>query len=339
MPPKSPLPQRNGLDPAWLRTDNAQRDRPAKWATLRDWLHERLHMHFDVDQAIEAEQFVLSGGRPVRASDAYTPHTFVWFHRELREEATVPGEVHVLYRDERILVVDKPPFLSTIPRGRHVMQSVVVRMRAELGLPELTPMHRLDRVTSGLLLLATEQRWRGAYQTMFQDGRIQKRYRAIAPLREDLDMPTTVRSHLTKQHGVMHAEVVPGAEPNSESIVELLGALPTSVTPRAFPALASSDPRYQNDAPGETGAEGDGGLPPRLAEYRLTPVTGKTHQLRIHLASLGIPIVGDPLYPVERDVAIDDFSIPLQLLANELSFTDPIDGTERHYVSERKLPL
>lgn len=278
-------------------------------------------MHFDVDDAIEAGQFVLEDGRAVRADDTYTPHTFVWFHRELREEAPVPGDVRVLYRDKRIIVVDKPPFLSTIPRGRHVMQSVVVRMRAELGLPELTPMHRLDRVTSGLLLLASERQWRGPYQSMFQNGAIKKRYRAIAPLREDLALPTTVRSHLTKQHGVMWAEEVPGLEPNSESIVELTREVPAESITAAFPRLD------------------DTARPERLAEYRLTPITGKTHQLRIHLASLGIPIVGDPLYPVERDVAIDDFRIPLQLLANELSFVDPIDGTARRFVSDRKLPL
>lgn len=278
-------------------------------------------MHFDVDRAIDEGQFVLEDGRPVQSGDLYTPHTFVWFHRELREEATVPGEIQVLYRDERIIVVDKPPFLSTIPRGRHVMQSVVVRMRAELGLPELTPMHRLDRVTSGLLLLATERQWRGAYQSMFQDGGIEKRYRAIAPYRGDLALPATVRSHLTKQHGVMWAEVQPDLPPNSESIVELVGELPVGTRPAAFPLLPDD---YKDR---------------RLAEYRLTPVTGKTHQLRIHLSSLGIPIVGDPLYPVEREVAIDDFRIPLQLLASELRFVDPIDGTQRSFESEQTLPL
>lgn len=298
-----------------------RRDQPAPWLTLRDWLNNRLSTHFDVDEAIADERFFLEDGRAVRADDLYTPHTFVWFHRELREERVVPGEVHVLYRDERMIVVDKPPFLSTIPRGRHVMQSVVVRLRAELGLPELTPMHRLDRVTSGLLLLTTERQWRGAYQSMFQDGGMEKRYRAIAPYREDLAFPTTVRSHLTKQHGVMRAEVQPELPPNSESIVELVRELPVETNPTAFPSLTLG-------APVE-----------RFAEYSLTPVTGKTHQLRIHLSSLGIPIVGDPLYPVERDVAIDDFGIPLQLLASELRFVDPIDGTQRRFESARPFPL
>lgn len=282
-------------------------------------------MHQDVDAAIAAGTFVCEDGRPVVAADVYRPNTFVWFHRELREEVPVPGLIHVLHRDDRIVVVDKPPFLSSIPRGRHVMQSVVVRLRQELGLPELTPMHRLDRVTSGVLLLATERQWRGAYQTLFQDGQIEKHYRAIAPLREDLELPVTVRSHLLKQHGVMRATELQGMLPNSESVVELERVLPNHITPKAYSRISDSS-AHSNVAE-------------RLAEYRLTPVTGKTHQLRIHLASLGIPIVGDPLYPVERDVAIDDFRVPLQLLAHELNFTDPVDGSERQFVSRRTLPL
>lgn len=325
MPPKSPLAQRNGLDPAWLRTDGFVAHAPSPWATMRDWLDERLRVHMDVDASIDEGRFVLADGQPVRAADPYTPYTFVWFHRDLREEATVPGKIHTVFEDERIMVVDKPPFLSSIPRGRHVMQSVVVRLRAELGLPELTPMHRLDRVTSGLLLLAKERQWRGPYQSMFQYGQITKTYRAIAPLREDLAVPTTVRSHIVKEHGVMRASEIAGSEPNSESLVELVGELTTGTAPKAYQPLP--------------GVDGDVPIQPRLGEYKLSPITGKTHQLRIHLASLGIPIVGDPLYLVERDVTIDDFTTPLQLLANQLSFTDPIDGTERTFESARSLPL
>lgn len=325
VPPKSPLPQRGGLDAAWMRTEDVNRERPAPWATMRDWLEFRLKGNLDVDRGIAEARFVYQDGAPVLAGDGYLPHTFVWFHRDLREEVPVPGKVHVLYRDERIVVVDKPPFLSSIPRGRHITESVVVRMREELGLPELTPMHRLDRVTSGLLLLATEKRWRGAYQSMFMHGGYEKRYRAIAALREDLAEPFTVRSHLAKQHGVMCAEEIEGREPNSASIVELEAELPAAVTPPMFAPL---------DATGAPLAE-----VPRLASYRLTPLTGKTHQLRMHLWKLGIPIVGDPLYPVERAVAIDDFTIPLQLLASELDFVDPIDGTEHRFVSDRSLPL
>ncbi len=270
---------------------------------MGDWLRHRLDGRTDVAGMLAGERFVYDDARAVRDGDPYRPHTFVWFHRDLREEAVVPGTLDVLHRDERIVVVDKPAFLSTIPRGQHVRQSVVVRLRDELGLPELSPLHRLDRITSGVLLLATERRWRGPYQVMFEHGTVRKTYRALAPWRADLTLPTTVRDHVRKTRGEWRAEVVPGAPVNAETLVEL------------------------------ESRDGD------LAVYRLTPRTGRTHQLRLHLHGLGVPIVGDPLYPVVRETSVDDFTRPLQLLAAELAFVDPVDGTPRRFVSRRRLPL
>nr|WP_197984284.1 pseudouridine synthase [Aeromicrobium sp. CFBP 8757] len=268
------------------------------------WLRDRLPERVDIDAMLAERRFVHDDLTPVRDDEPYMPHTFVWFHRDLPDEVEVPGEIHVVHRDERLVVVDKPAFLSSIPRGQHIRQSVVVRLRDELGLPELSPLHRLDRVTSGLLMLATERRWRGPYQTMFQQGTVHKTYGALAHVRADLDLPRTITNHVVKRRGSWQAEVVPGAPINAETLVELVD-----------------------------GREGG------LGRYRLTPRTGRTHQLRVHLAGLGIPIVDDPLYPVVRDVAIDDFTTPLQLLAQEIAFTDPIDRTERWFGSVRRLPL
>lgn len=270
---------------------------------MSTWLRHKLPEHVDVEAFLAEERFVYDDRRPVLDEDPYLPHTFVWFHRDLRDEVEVPGELVVVHRDERIVVIDKPAFLSTIPRGQHVRQSVVVRLRHELGLPELSPLHRLDRVTSGLLLLATERRWRGPYQVMFEHGTVRKTYRALAPWRADLAMPVTVRNHIHKTRGAWRAEIVPDAPINAETLVEL------------------------------ESREGD------LAVYRLTPRTGRTHQLRLHLHGLGVPIEGDPLYPVVRETSIDDFSRPLQLLASELEFVDPVEGTARRFVSARRLPL
>lgn len=267
------------------------------------WLRHKLPDHVDVSAFLASTRFVYGDGRAVLHDDPYLPHTFVWFHRDLRDEVEVPGSLTVVHRDERIIVVDKPAFLSTIPRGQHVQQSVVVRLRDSLGLPELSPLHRLDRVTSGLLLLAVERRWRGPYQVMFEHGTVRKTYRALAPWRADLLMPITVRNHIHKTRGAWQAEVVPDEVVNAETLIEVESRL------------------------------GD------LAVYRLTPRTGRTHQLRLHLRGLGIPIEDDPLYPVVRETAIDDFSRPLQLLASELAFTDPVDGSSRTFVSARTLPL
>jgi tRNA pseudouridine32 synthase/23S rRNA pseudouridine746 synthase len=267
------------------------------------WLGDRLGERVDVAGMLAGERFVYDDLSAVRDDDPYAPHTFVWFHRDLRDEVEVPGALQVLHRDDRIVVVDKPAFLSTIPRGQHVQQSVVVRLRDELGLPELSPLHRLDRVTSGVLLLATERRWRAPYQVMFERGAVRKTYRALAPWSADLTSPVTVRNHIHKERGVLRAEVVPGAPVNAETVVEI-------------------ESRH-----------GD------LAVYRLTPRTGRTHQLRLHLHGLGVPIVDDPLYPVVREVSVDDFSRPLQLLASELELTDPVDGLVRRFASARLLPL
>ncbi len=271
------------------------------------WLRHRLPERVDVSGMLAEGRFVDDDGRAVRDADPYAPQRSVWFHRDLRDEPEVPGKIHVVHRDERLVVVDKPPFLSTIPRGGHVMQSVVVRLRAELDLPELSPLHRLDRVTSGLLLLATESRWRGPYQTAFERRAVDKAYRALAPLRDDLELPAVVRDHIVKRRGTLCAEVVPGAPVNAETRVEL---------------------EREVGGPGE-----------RRGVYRLTPRTGRTHQLRVHLNGLGIPILDDPLYPVVRDVPVDDFSRPLQLLAAEVAFTDPVDGQPRRFRSVRSLPL
>lgn len=266
------------------------------------WLTERLSEFIDVEAFVAAERIVYESGLPVTCDDAYRPSTFVYFHRDLPDEAPVPGAIHVVHRDDRLVVIDKPAFLSTIPRGRHILQSVVVRMRQELGLPELSPLHRLDRVTSGLVIMATERRWRGDYQMLFQRGEVAKTYHAVAAARADF-APVTVRNHLTTVRGQWQAQVVPEAPANAESRIELEHLL------------------------------GDD------AVYRLTPTTGRTHQLRMHMLGLGLPISGDPLYPHVQDVALDDFSTPLQLLAREVRFTDPISGAPRHFESVRQVPL
>lgn len=267
------------------------------------WLRHRLPARAGVDDLLGQGRFVYADASVVADEDPYRPHTFVWFHRDLREEPEVPGTLDVLHRDDRIVVVDKPPFLSTIPRGRHVRQSVVVRLRDRLGLPELTPVHRLDRVTSGVLVLAVERRWRGPYQLLFQDRRVTKTYRALAADAPDVDLPVTVSNHLRKERGNWQTDVIPGA--------------PVNAVTRIHRETRTGD----------------------RAVYRIEPTTGQTHQIRRHMCDLGLPIVGDPLYPVVRDVGVDDFSEPLQLVAAELAFTDPIDGTDRTYSSARELPL
>lgn len=301
MPPKSPLPPRHGLQAAWVRTPDRDPNNAMPYPTMRDWLVVKLAPSpDDVDELLASGTFVDQAGVPLTGAEPYTPHTFVWFHRPLRDEPLVPGELGVIYRDERIVVLDKPHFLSTIPRGKHVVQSAVVRARQELGLPELSAAHRLDRGTAGVLLMTTEKRWRGAYQRVFAERRATKTYRAIAPIDPTLDFPLRVESHLVKRVGHLQAETL-DLPPNSATDITLLEAR-------------------------------DG-----LGLYEVRPLTGRTHQIRAHFNQLGIPLVGDPLYPVIAPVDIDDFSMPLRLLAYRLEFTDPVDGSPRSFDSRRTL--
>ena len=147
----------------------------------------------------------------------------VYLYRELPDEVPVPFDIPVLYRDDDIVVVDKPHFLATMPRGGHVAQTATVRLRRELDLPELSPAHRLDRLTAGVLLFTTRREVRGAYQTLFARGLVRKTYLARAAVDPAIELPTVVRSRIIKRRGQLQAVEEPG-EPNAETLVELISA-------------------------------------------------------------------------------------------------------------------
>lgn len=296
--PASPLPPRHGVDAQRFRMPQS-----GLWASLRDHLVERLAAGLtaaEVDTMLAAGEFVDATGAPVPVDAPFVPRSVVWAHRDLPVEVPLPFELDVLYRDERLVVVDKPHFMATMPRGDHVVNSALARARVLTGIPGLAPAHRLDRPTAGVLLFTTEQRWRGSYQTLFAEGLVHKEYLAVAPVRGDLELPLVRHTRLVKEHGVHQAREVVG-EPNAETLIEMV--------------------------------ETRGGR----ALYRLTPRTGRTHQLRCQMDGLGLPIEGDPLYPREIDVAPDDFTRPLQLLAAVLEFDDPVDGARRRFETRRTL--
>ncbi|MEU0540851.1 RluA family pseudouridine synthase [Nocardia sp. NPDC005978] len=291
-----PLPKRHGLDPARLRLPE-----DGEWTTIRDHLVERLPR---VDPA-RIDELLRAGGivdleGPIAPDAPYVPGGAVWFHRDLPDEAEVPFEIGIVHRDERLLVIDKPHFLSTIPRGQHILQTALVRLRRDLDLPDLVPAHRLDRVTAGLVMFIVDPAARGAYQTMFHRRVVHKEYEAVAPFDPALELPRTVVSRIVKERQVLKAYEEPG-EPNAETRIELLD---------------------QRDG---------------LGRYRLLPATGRTHQLRLHMNGLGIPILGDDFYPELTDKPVDDYTRPLQLLACALEFTDPLTGDPRRFETARTL--
>jgi tRNA pseudouridine32 synthase/23S rRNA pseudouridine746 synthase len=281
-----PLPPRDGLGPARLRVRGGP-------------LGDELLTRFGPEVAAKAiaGEVVDQHGVVLDPATVLPAGASVYLYRDLRDEVPVPFDIPVLYQDEDIVVVDKPHFLATMPRGRHVAQTALVRMRRELGLPELSPAHRLDRLTAGVLLFTARRELRGAYQTMFARGAVHKTYVARAAANPHVTLPRVVQSRIVKRRGHLQAVEEPG-EPNAETLVE-------SISPDGL--------------------------------YRLTPRTGRTHQLRVHMASLGMPIYGDPLYPNVISVPDDDFSQPLQLLAQRIEFQDPVSGALRRFVSSRRL--
>ncbi|WP_217156195.1 pseudouridine synthase [[Mycobacterium] fortunisiensis] len=280
---RPPLPVRDGLGPARLRL-------------LGGNVYDELQTRFGIGAKVLAGEVVLPDGVAVDDTTTLPAGAHVYLYRDLVDEVEVPFDVPLLYRDDDIVVADKPHFLATMPRGGHVVQTALVRLRRALDLPELSPAHRLDRMTAGVLLFTARREVRGAYQKMFAEGGVCKTYLARADGAATVALPATLRSRIAKRRGQLQAVEEPG-EPNAETCVEAVGA----------------------------------GL------YRLTPRTGRTHQLRVHMASIGLPIIGDPLYPNVIDVAPDDFGNPLQLLAQRLAFTDPITGGDREFVSGREL--
>ncbi|MFB9481800.1 pseudouridine synthase [Streptomyces filamentosus] len=299
--PAAPLPQRDGIDAVRLRLPE---DPEGAWPTVGAYLLGRYGAAVGAERIgamLDAGRFVGADGRAAAASEPYETGRWLWFHRDLAPEERVPFEIGVVYRDERILVADKPHFLATTPRGRHVTETAVARLRAGLGLPALQPAHRLDRLTAGLVLFVVRPEDRGAYQLLFKERRVRKEYEAVAPYDPGVGLPVTVRSRIEKERGVLAAREVPG-EPNAVSRIELVERI------------------------------GDA-----FGRYRLLPETGRTHQLRVHMNALGLPILDDPLYPVVREDGPEDHRRPLRLLAAALEFADPFTGEERRFTSRLSL--
>ncbi len=275
---------------------------PGPWATLLDGLCARF-------PAIGRERWLQrfqrgrvldAQGRALCADAAYRAGLEVLYFREVEREPAIPFAERIVHADAHLLVVDKPHFLPVMPAGRFVAETLLGRLQRRLGEPSLAPLHRLDAATAGLVLFSRDPGSRGAYHALFRQRRVRKRYQALAPPLPGLDWPCERHSRLERGEPFFLMREVPG-EPNSLTRLEVI----------------------------ERG--------PQHWRYGLEPVTGRKHQLRVHLAALGAPILGERCYPQLAPAAPEDFSEPLKLLAQSLAFLDPLSGRERCFHSGLEL--
>ncbi|MFW0792491.1 pseudouridine synthase [Gordonia sp. CPCC 205515] len=313
MPMTPPLPVRDGVGPTRLRVPAS-----GPWATIADYMVASFD-HLDADvlyRRFDDGEIVGADGRPIRRETPLGTHQFVWYYRNLPTETPVPFHEDILHVDDDLVVIDKPHFLPTTPGGRYLRESALVRLRTRLDNPDLTPIHRLDRPTAGLVLFSARPETRGAYQSLFEKRLVTKVYEAVSaqPPNWDSDRPTLggraapvlYRNHIEARRGELRVVVDDRREPNAETLVDV----------QASGVSASGRP---------------------VLHTILRPHTGRMHQLRVHLAALGIGILGDRWYPELFPEAPDDHSLPLQLLARELEFADPLTGTPRRFVTRRTL--
>ena len=245
---------------------------------------------------------VLDGaGLPLTLQAPYRLGACIHYFREVVDEPEIPFADTLIHADEHIVVACKPHFLPVVPAGCYVRQTLLARLTERLDNPQLVPLHRIDRDTAGLVLFSANPATRGRYQALFRERRIAKQYLAVAAPLPQLTFPYVHRSRLVPGEPFFRMAEMPG-EPNSETVIEVIHRGTDHWT------------------------------------YRLQPITGRKHQLRVHMAMLGAPILNDPLYPTLVETAADDLQRPLMLLARALSFVDPLDGRQRRFESARTLP-
>lgn len=294
----APLPDRDGVSPSYIWIPEI--------APLP--LHQFLAQQFpDVPASIWQERLakqevVTQTGEKLQADSIVRRGMCIFYYREVPAEPRIPFEEQILFQDEHLLVADKPHFLAVTPGGQYLRETLLVRLKQRTGLSQLTPLHRLDRETAGVILFSVNPATRGKYQAMFQAKTMQKTYHAVARHLPALETPCTRRSRITESPRFFVMEETAG-EPNSETHLRVLHH------------------------------EGEWAL------YELSPVTGKRHQLRIHMNALDCPILHDTFYPTALPAGSDDFAKPLQLLAKTIRFTDPLNGDLREFHSDQQLFL
>lgn len=299
----APLAPRDGVAASrvWLAEGS--------WESVGHFLVERFpHLpESDLRWRLERGDIVNSQGQPVTFATPYQSQAkqWLWYYRYVANEVPVPFEMPVLYADDTLIVVDKPHFLASTPGGQYLQHTALTRVRQQFNDINISPLHRLDRETAGVLLFCRQPALRGAYQTLFQTQQVDRVYEAVAPTQTDsaVHFPLRYSSRLEQPNDQLAIQEVVG-EPNSHTDISVLRT--------------------------------EGGL----SLYQLQPLTGRKHQLRVHLNALGTPIVNDRYYPARpSEPEPDDYTKPLQLVARRLAFVDPITKKPQCFVSSIMLQI
>jgi tRNA pseudouridine32 synthase / 23S rRNA pseudouridine746 synthase len=243
-------------------------------------------------------------GAPISPEFPVSDGLHIFYFRSVETEFAIAGEARIVFQDDELLVADKPHFLPVSPVGAYVQETLLTRLITRTGIAALSPLHRLDKDTAGLVLFSVNPSTRGSYQALFRERRIHKVYEAIAAKLPALQFPLTIENRLEDDPShFMKMRVVDGV-PNAKTVIEIIK-------------------RFES-----------------FAWYRLRPVTGQRHQLRVHMAQLGAAILNDPIYPSLREKSeCTHADAPLQLLAKSLEFMDPLSGALRTFESAFELKL
>ncbi|MCP3671012.1 MAG: pseudouridine synthase [Gammaproteobacteria bacterium] len=258
-------------------------------------------------QRIQDGKVLWDDNTTIAEDSAYMPQRRILYYREVEQEPPIPGNETILYQDENLLVADKPHFLPVIPNGIYVNQCLLYRLRKHTGMDDLTPIHRIDRWTAGVVIFSTNPKTRNQYHNMFSQGQVSKLYHGVARIPSSLKQETSklptewqVENRLAKGKPRFRMEVRPG-EVNARSRIKCI-------------------------------AVHNG-----MGMFHLHPLTGKTHQLRLHMSGLGMPLLNERYYPELQPKSADNFDQPLQLLAKQLQFIDPITSRKMSFSSSRDL--
>ncbi|MFT5137175.1 MAG: tRNA pseudouridine32 synthase/23S rRNA pseudouridine746 synthase [Oceanicoccus sp.] len=305
---QSPLPMRHGVSASrvWLpKVGDCKNgsEKYADWETILDFLLDRFPFISDdiFKQRMSRGQVVSQTGEAISPVTPYQAEIHVFYYREIPYEPKIPFRETILFKDDHIIVVDKPHFIPVTPTGRFVRECLLSRLKHHYQNEDISPIHRLDRETAGVILYSCNVKARGAYQSLFEKRLVKKTYEAIAPIVER-NFPYTRRSHIMSSGNpffIMREEK--DAQVNAETRMNII----------------------------ETKGN--------LARYELEPVTGRQHQLRVHMMSIGCPIINDSFYPKLLPNKGEDYSNPLQLLAKSIQFIDPFTAEQRIFKSERLL--